>query len=82
MNSISGPSASSASSSAASSGLAAIATGTRQLDQQAQQIANPDSTDITGPLLQTSQSLQIAQAGANIISTSDQMLGTLLDIFA
>jgi hypothetical protein len=69
-------------SSISASAVSAIANGSRQLDQDAQQIADPDSTDVTGALIDTSQSLQIAQAGADVISASNQMLGTLLDVFA
>jgi hypothetical protein len=69
-------------SSISGSGLAAIAAGSQQLNDQARQIANPDHPDVTGALVGTTQSLQLAQAGADVISTSNQMLGTLLDMFA
>ena len=76
MNSISSISASAALSSAA------IATGSDRLDQEAQQIADPNSPSLATALVNTAQSLQIAQAGADVISTSNDMLGTLLDTFA
>lgn len=79
------PSVSVALSGFAANGLAAITTGRSQLDQEAQQLANPDNSEsaaATRALLDTQQSLQITQAGANIVSTSDQMMGTLLNIFA
>lgn len=82
MNPISSNSASAALSSAANSGVAAIATGSNRLDQQAQQIADPNSPDLTTSLASTAPSLQIAQAGADVISTSNETLGTLLNTFA
>jgi hypothetical protein len=68
--------------SAQSSGLAAIAAGNQRLSQDAQQIANPNSPDVTGPLVDLNQSLVLAEAGANVISAENKMLGTLLDAFA
>jgi hypothetical protein len=82
MSPISSTSASAALASAATSGFAAISNGSRQLDQDAQQIANPNSSDVTSALVDTTQSLQLAQAGADVISTSNDMLGTLLNVFA
>jgi hypothetical protein len=82
MSPISSTSSSAARASAASNGISAISNGSRQLDQDAQQIANPNSSDVTSALVDTTQSLQLAQAGADVISTSNQMLGTLLDVFA
>jgi hypothetical protein len=67
---------------AQNSGRAALATGTQQLNQDAQQIADPAEGDVTTPLLDSSQSLLLAQAGAQVIRTSNQNIGTLLDIFA
>jgi hypothetical protein len=64
------------------SGRATIAVGNQQLNQDAEQIANPDNENLTNPLLGSSQSLLLAQAGAAVIRTSNEMLGTLLDIFA
>jgi len=64
------------------SGLAAIATGSRRLTQDAQQIANPDNPNVTNSLLDLNQSLLLAEAGANVISTSNKTLGTLLDVLA
>jgi hypothetical protein len=69
-------------SSAQGSGLAAIATGSQRLTQDAQQIANPDNPNVTNSLLDLNQSLLLAKAGANVISTSNKMLGTLLDVLA
>jgi hypothetical protein len=68
--------------SAANSGLATIRTSTAQLNQDAQQIANPANQNLTTPLVDSSQSLLLAQAGAQVIRTSNQMMGTLLDMFA
>jgi len=82
MNSINSISASAALSGAANSGVAAIATGSNRLNQEAQQIADPNSPSLATALVNTAQSLQIAQAGADVISTSNDMLGTLLNTFA
>ena len=69
-------------SSAQTNGLTAIANGSQQLSQDAQQIANPDSQNVTASLVDLNQSLVLAEAGANVISTENQMLGTLLDVLA
>jgi hypothetical protein len=69
-------------SSAENSGRAAIATSSAQLAQDAQQIVNPDNQNLTDPLLDSTQSLLLTQAAAAVISTSDQMLGTMLNVFA
>jgi hypothetical protein len=64
------------------SGLAALAAGNQKLSQDAQQIANPDSPNVTGSLVDLSQSRLLTEAGANVISTENKMLGSLLDAFA
>jgi hypothetical protein len=63
-------------------GRAALATSSQQLARDAQQVANPANGSPTIPLLDSSQSLLLAQAGADVIRTSNQMIGTLLDMFA
>jgi hypothetical protein len=63
------------------SGLAAIAVGDLKLSKDAQQIANPDNQNVSGPLVDLSQSRLMTEAGAKVISAEDQMLGTLLDAF-
>jgi hypothetical protein len=68
--------------SAQNSGLATIAEGSLRLSQDAQQIANPDSPNMTNALLDLSQSLLTTEAGADVISTSNRMLGSLLDVLA
>jgi hypothetical protein len=68
--------------SAQDSGLNAIATGSQRLGSDAQQIANPDSPNVASSLVDLNQSLVLAEAGANVISTENQMLGTLLDVLA
>jgi hypothetical protein len=68
--------------SAFNSGLSTIATGTQNLERDAQQIANPDGPDSTNSLLDLNQSSQLSQAGADVIRASNQMLGTLLNAFA
>lgn len=67
---------------AAQSGLAAIGAGTQKLTQDAQQIANPDSPNVAGALVDLNQALVLTEAGANVISTENKMLGSLLDAFA
>jgi hypothetical protein len=67
---------------AQNSGLAAIATGNQKLSEDAQQIANPDSLNVTGSLVDLNQALVLTEAGANVISTENKMLGALLDAFA
>jgi hypothetical protein len=67
---------------AQNSGVDAIAAGTQRLNADAQQIANPNGADDTAPLVDLHQALVLAQAGANVISTEDKMLGSLLDAFA
>jgi hypothetical protein len=68
--------------SAQSSGLASIAVGSQRLSQDAQQIANPDSPNVTSALLDLTQSLLATEAGAGVIRTSNSMLGSLLDVLA
>jgi len=68
--------------SAQASGLAALATSSQQLSQDAQQIANPTNENATNSLLDLNQSLVLTEAGAAVIRTSNQMLGTLLNVFA
>jgi hypothetical protein len=67
---------------AQNSGLAAIATGNQKLSEDAQQIANPESPNVTSSLLDLNQALVLTEAGANVISTENKMLRTLLDAFA
>jgi hypothetical protein len=69
-------------SNAQDNGLAAIAAGSQKLSQDAQQIANPDSPNATASLVDLSQSRVLTEAGANVISTENKLLGTLLDSFA
>ena len=68
--------------SATNSGLATISNGSRMLNQDAQQIANPGNQNLTAPLVNLSQSNLVAEAGADVIRTANQMLGSLLDVFA
>jgi hypothetical protein len=67
---------------AQSSGLNALATANQKLNDDAQQIANPNSTDVTAPLVDLNQALVLAEAGADVIRTESKMLGSLLDAFA
>lgn len=82
MSTISSISSSAILPSAQNSGLEAIAAGNQRLSQDAQQVANPDSQNLTAPLVDLNQALVLAQAGANVISTENKMLGTLLDALA
>jgi len=68
--------------SATNSGLATISNGSQMLNQDAQQIANPGNQNVTAPLINLSQSNLAAEAGADVIRTANQMLGSLLDVFA
>jgi len=52
------------------------------LSQDAAQIANPDNGNLIAPLVDLSQANLLTQAGAAVIRTSNQMLGSLLDTFA
>jgi hypothetical protein len=66
---------------ALNSGIATIAAGTQRLNQDAQQIANPDQSS-TGSLLDLNQASLQSQAGADVLRTANQMLGSLLNAFA
>jgi hypothetical protein len=68
--------------SATNSGLATISNGSQMLNQDAQQIANPGNQNVTAPLINLSQTNLAAEAGADVIRTANQMLGSLLDVFA
>jgi hypothetical protein len=59
-----------------------VESSSQRLDQDAQQIANPNNANSTNALLDSGQSLVLAQAGAVVVSTSNQMLGSLLNMFA
>jgi hypothetical protein len=67
--------------SALNSGVSSISAGTQRLNQDAQQIANPDQSS-TDSLLDLPQASIQAQAGADVIRTANQMLGSLFDAFA
>jgi hypothetical protein len=68
--------------SAVSSGSAAIAGGNQMLNQDALQIANPGNQDDLAPLANLSQANLLAESGAAVIRASNEMIGTLLDVFA
>jgi hypothetical protein len=74
--------ASSAFVSAQSSGVNALTVANQRLSADAQQIADPNSADITAPLVDLSQALVLAEAGANVISTENKMMGALFNAFA
>jgi hypothetical protein len=82
MNSISSVFSSVTLPSATNSGLATISNGSQMLNQDAQQIANPGNQNLTAPLVNLSQTNLVAEAGADVIRTANQMLGSLLDVFA
>jgi hypothetical protein len=64
------------------SGLAAIARGSQMLSNEAQQIANPDSPNVTSSLVDLNQSRVLTESGANVLRAENKMLGTLFDMFA
>ena len=66
---------------AINSGLGTLSAGSQRLDQDAQQIANPDQT-ATQPLVDLGRASIEAQAGAEVIRTANQMLGSLFNAFA
>jgi len=74
--------------SAFSSGLNTVQSGQRRIDQAASDIAsapvnrNSDAADTAESLVQLSVGKTEAQAGAKVIETSDEVLGTLIDIRA
>ncbi len=68
--------------SAIAGGQAALSTSAQQLNQDAQALANPDTQNPTTPLMNATQSNLLNEAGAAAIQTSNEMLGTLLDVFA
>ena len=68
--------------SALNSGLATLSNGSQLLNQDAQQIANPGNQSLIAPLAGLSQANLLAEAGADVIRTADQALGSLLDVFA
>jgi hypothetical protein len=82
MNAIAYASSTVTSTSARNSGAATIAAGAQQLNRYAQQIANPDGQESTNSLLDLDQSSLLTQAGADVISSSNKTLGSLLDAFA
>jgi hypothetical protein len=82
MSSIGGVNSSVGLPNAQNSGLDAIAAGTQKLNADAQQIANPSGTNDTAPLVDLNQALVLAQAGANVISTENKLLGSLIDALA
>ena len=59
-----------------------ISTGGQLLNQDAQQISNPGNQNLTAPLAGLSQANLLAEAGADVIRTANQTLGSLLDVFA
>jgi hypothetical protein len=82
MSAISSVAPSASLASTANSGLEALATSSQKLNQDAQQIANPDNQNMTAPLLDLSQAKLLGQAGADVIRSANQMIGTLLDVLA
>jgi hypothetical protein len=67
---------------ATGSALAAISTAQQELSQDASQIANPDNAPSTQALTNLQQSSALNGAAADVIDTSNQMMGTLLNVFA
>lgn len=69
-------------SSAFAAGQAGLSASSNRLDQAAAAVASPATTDYVDPLVEANQASFQAAASAQIIKTSDSLLGTLLDIFA
>lgn len=67
---------------ATGSALAAMSTAQQELAQDASQIANPDNPPSTQALTNLQQSSALNGAAADVIDTSNQMMGTLLNVFA
>jgi hypothetical protein len=67
---------------ATGSALAAMSTAQQELSQDASQIANPDNPPSTQALTNLQQSSALNGAAADVIDTSNQMMGTLLNVFA
>lgn len=75
-------------------GIQAIQNGQQQMTEAAQNIAsttatsaNPtaptaDIADLTTQLLQLEQAQQMTEAGARVVQTADETLGTLIDTTA
>lgn len=66
---------------ALNSGLATVSAGTQRLAQDAQKIADSGAS-ATGSLVDLNQASLQSQAGADVLRTANQMLGSLLNAFA
>lgn len=74
---------------ASNNGLLSIQRGMQGLERNAQAIASrpvagsdEPTRDLAGPLVESRSNLRQVQAGAAVVRTEDEMLGSLLDIFA
>lgn len=67
---------------ATGSAIAAMSTAQQELSQDASQIANPDNAPSTQALTNLQQSSALNAAAADVIDTSNKMLGALLNVFA
>ncbi len=74
---------------AANNGLLSIQRGMQGLERNAQAIASRPVTggdepgrDLAAPLVESRVNLRQVQAGAAVIRTEDEMIGSLLDTFA
>jgi len=67
---------------ALSNATTGLQNGNQMLVKAATQIAMPDNNNLTTPLVSTSQSLDLTQASAAVVSATDQMLGSLLNVSA
>jgi hypothetical protein len=67
---------------ASAAGQTAVARSSQRLSADAQSLASPSGASSDAALLDSSQTLLLAEAGAAVIKTADKMLGTLLDAFA
>jgi len=82
MNTISSISSASADQSTLSNATTGLANGNQALVQAAVQIATPGNTNLTTPLVDTSQALQLTEASAAVVSATEQTLGSLLNVTA
>lgn len=59
-----------------------IQTGLKNLEQNSQKIASPNVVDKTEPLVMHKMDANLVEVNAKSLKTSDEMLGTIIDIMA
>lgn len=70
------------SSSAMNNAYMGIQTGLKNLEQNSQKIASPNVVDKTEPLVMHKMDANLVEVNAKSLKTSDEMLGTIIDIMA